>query len=92
MTKVLYLSLVSATTEGVKEKCLIQRQAGYKLQQPVKWILLPLLLTCVFIDGNTFQNLNVSSPAPVTIVYMMNRVLDITNLFNIQKNLLLVYS
>ena len=27
-----------------------------------------LVLTGVFIDGNTFQNRNVSSPAPVTIV------------------------
>jgi hypothetical protein len=65
---------------------MLNTEAGRLLQQPVKWILLPLLLTCVFIDGNTFQNLNVSSPAPVTIVYMMNRVLDITNLFNIQKH------
>lgn len=31
------------------------------------------MLTGVFIEGKTFQNLSVSSPAPVTIVYRKDR-------------------
>ena len=73
MTRVLYLWLVSEKLEEKKGSESTVKNSWRIYLMEKKKIKNTTILTGVFTDGKTFQNRKVSSPAPVTMVCMMQR-------------------
>ena len=78
-----FLRMTRAQYHGQESEC--KHHGGVKIQTNI-WCLLKhahfflnqkcsLCITCVFTDGKIFQNRRVSSPAPVTMVCKLHRVI-----------------